>query len=104
MSDALFLVNTDETLVDLRLSKGEVERSLEEVTRIANLPFPFADATVEPIQLTNGEWYRQKLPDESWRTIIAISVSEKEIIVHAILLRDENTYSLVRQLYETMSP
>ncbi|MBC8099394.1 MAG: hypothetical protein H7Y11_08120 [Armatimonadetes bacterium] len=104
MSDTVFRVNTDETLVDMRLSKEEVKRSLEEVERIANLPYPFADATVAPIQLTHGEWYRQKLSEESWRTIIAISVTEKEIIVHAILLRDENTYALVRQLYETMTP
>jgi hypothetical protein len=103
MSDALFEVNTEETLVHLRLSNEDVQRSLAEIKRIATLPYLFADATVSPIHITNGEWYRRKLPDEDWRTILAISITEKEIVVHAILLRDDNTYILVQQLYNDLT-
>jgi hypothetical protein len=86
MSDSAFQVNTEETVVDVRLSPEDIKTALKEVERIAVLQYPFADATVRPIQLTNGEWHRQKLPDKDWRTILAISITEQEIVVHAILL------------------
>lgn len=64
------------------------------------MEWPNTDWTVAAIEITNREWHRQKLPGERFRTIFRIHREQKEIIVIAIVERDENTYAkVVRRLY-----
>lgn len=104
MSEQGFTVDISETVIDTRLSKEEISQVLDEVHRIAQLEFPNTDWSVESIRLTNDEWHRQKIPGERWRNIVVIQQVGKTIIVHAILVRDGNTYKLVEQLYEAAQP
>lgn len=99
MSQPHFQVQTEDTLVDSRLSEDEIQQALKEIERLSLLEVPRADWTVKAIKATNDEWYRQKLPGEQWRNIIVFEISVQTIILKAILFRDDNTYRVVRKLY-----
>lgn len=102
MSEQGFTVDISETVIDTRLSKEEISQALDEVHRIAQLDFPNTDWSVQAIKVTNDEWHRQKILGERWRNIVVIRQVGKTIIVHAILVRDDNTYKIVEQLYEAV--
>lgn len=99
-NDPKFRVITQDTVIDKRLTIAELKQALGEVERIAALEWPQVDWTVSPIHLTHGEWHRQKVVGEQFRTILRIDRETREIIVIAVLVRDDDTYErVVRRLY-----
>ena len=99
MTQPYFKVDTEDALVDKRLSEDEVKQALKELERLSFMQMPHSDWTVRPIDVTNKEWHRQKLPDANWRNILVLKLNEKTITLKAILYRDDNTYRIVRKLY-----
>lgn len=84
------------------ITASEFQLALQELDRIAAKDHPELDYTVEPIAVTNDEWYRQKPEGAAFRTIIVFRMTEQEIVVEAILRRDKHTYNKVEQLYEQL--
>jgi hypothetical protein len=95
-----FKVITRDTLIDKRLTVGELKQALAQVERLSFMEWPHTDWSVAAIEVTHQEWHRQKMSGERFRTIFRIHQEQKEIHIVAILARDENTYSeIVRRLY-----
>jgi hypothetical protein len=100
MNEPVFKIIQEETVVDRRLSKEEIRLALQEIKRLSFMEWPNADATVLPIEITNNEWHRQKIPGERFRSIFKIVRESREITLLAILVRDKDTYAVVvKRLY-----
>lgn len=99
-NEPVFAVDLKNVLVDKQLSKEEIRRALNEIERVSFLEFPHADGTIEPIDITNTEWYRQKPLYARFRSILKIDYDEKMIFVKAILVKNDETYEkIVWKLY-----
>lgn len=82
------------------ISDAEIAWALDEVDRICQIESPYADSTVIPINCTGGVWHRQKPEKATFRTILSIHFDTHEIIVQAILRRDDDTYGRVEMIFE----
>jgi hypothetical protein len=102
MSEAYYeVLGREPLMVDNRLTKANIKQALDEIERLSFLRMPNADWTVSPIKVTNSEWYRQKIEGEVFRTIFEIDFHRKQLVIIAILMRDNDTYEVtVRRLYE----
>jgi hypothetical protein len=100
LDEPLFKIEFADVRIDRRLSNAEIEKALAEIEHLSFIPIPLSDWTIAPIDSTNREWHRQKLPDERFRSILKIDMKRKVIFVRAILVREDNTYStIVRKFY-----
>ncbi|MDQ7027213.1 MAG: hypothetical protein Q9P44_16835 [Anaerolineae bacterium] len=55
MTEPFFTIDSEDALIDKRLSQDEVKEALKELERLSLLQVPYADWTIMPINATNKE-------------------------------------------------
>lgn len=87
-----------------RLTRDELAFMIQEFERIAQLEWPEADYSMEPIRQTGSRWYRQKpLRDNiiyPIRNIINIDRRKQQIELVAILRKTDTTYDTAQKIWE----
>jgi hypothetical protein len=86
------------------ITDEELRKAQTEVLRIAALDDPKTDPSLLRIKITRDVWHRQRIEGETFRTILYIDDTEREIVIEAIMRRDKNTYRRVYMIFKRWEP
>jgi hypothetical protein len=82
------------------MSRAQVEAILNTLASLKHVRRPERDRRMAAVRCTRDRWYRFKpYTGARWRAIIEIEAGRRVLVVHLILLRNQQTYKIVEAYF-----
>jgi hypothetical protein len=82
------------------MSRAQVEAILNTLASLKRVQRPERDRRMAAVRCTDNAWYRFKpYVGARWRAIIEIEAGRRVLVVHLILLRNQQTYRIVEAYF-----